>query len=193
MSTLRLPNIARRDDGFTLTEMLVASALFSLVILVAGGIFLGQFRAQQQVTAVTSTTTDAQLAGTTIDTGIRNSSGFDLTPSGSDQLLVARVAGGGTTLQWTCKAWYYSASADTIRTTSTTPGTPVAIPTASQLSTWTLLVDGVQPRTGSTIFSESGATLSVDFNATTGEDYRPVAISFSSSPLAGVTENTTCY
>ena len=182
-----------RDDGFTLTEMLVASALFSLVILVAGGIFLGQFRAQQQVSAVTSTTTDAQLAGTTIDTGIRNSSGFELTAAGSDQMLVARVAGTGTTLQWTCRAWYYSSSAGTIRTTSTTPGTPVAVPTASQLATWTLLVDGVLPRTGATIFSANGATVAVAFNATTGDDYRPVAISFSSSPLAGVTENTTCY
>ncbi|MES1169488.1 MAG: type II secretion system protein, partial [Leifsonia sp.] len=136
MNIARRLNRARRDDGFTLTEMIVASALFSMVILVAGGIFLGQFRAQQQVSAVTSTTTNAQLAGSTIDDGIRNSSGFKLTASGADQLLVARVAGSGTTLQWTCRAWYYSASAQTIRTTSTTPGTPVAVPTAAQLATW---------------------------------------------------------
>jgi prepilin-type N-terminal cleavage/methylation domain-containing protein len=193
MTIARRPERARRDDGFTLTEMLVASALFSLVILVAGGIFLGQFRAQQQVSAITSTTTDAQLAGTTIDNGIRNSSGFKLTAAGSDQMLVARVAGGGATLQWTCQAFYYSSSAHTIRTTTATPGTPMAVPTASQQSTWTLLVDGVMPRAGTTIFSASGAKLSVSFNATTGEDYRPVAITFSSSPLAGVTENTTCY
>jgi len=183
----------RRDDGFTLPEMIVASALFSLVILVAGGIFLGQFRAQQQVSAVTSTTTNAQLAGSVIDDGIRNSSGFKLTASGSDQLLVARVAGSGTTLQWTCRAWYYSASAHTIRSTSTTPGTPITIPTAAQLAAWTLLVDGVQPRTGTTIFSTSGATVSIAFNATTGSTYKPVAISISTSPLAGVTENSTCY
>jgi len=193
LSRRRVVNAVRRDDGFTLTEMLVASALFSLVILVAGGIFIGQFKAQQQVSAVTSTTTDAQLAGTAIDNGIRNSSGFKLTASGSNQLLVARVAGGGATLQWTCQAWFYSSSSGTIRTTSTTPGTPVAVPTASQLSTWTLLVDGVVPRSGTTIFSTSGSTVTVAFNASTGDDYRPVAISFSSSPLAGVTENSTCY
>jgi len=198
MSTDRLapnarPTATSRDEGFTLTEMLVASALFSLVLLVAGGVFLGQFQAQQQVSAVTSTTTDAQLAGTTIDDGIRNSSGFELTATGSDQMVVARVAGGGTTLAWTCQAWYYSAVAGTIRSTSTTPGTPVAVPTSSQLSTWALLVDGVVPRTGSTIFGVGGDTLTVAFNVTTGESYRPVAISFSSSPLAGVTETTSCY
>jgi prepilin-type N-terminal cleavage/methylation domain-containing protein len=190
---MTLARTAKRDDGFTLTEMLVASALFSMVVLVAAGIFIGQTRAQQQVSAVTSNTTDAQLAGTVIDTGIRNSSGFELTATGADQMLVARVAGSGTTLQWTCQAWYYSASAGTIRTTATTPGTPVAVPTSSQLSTWALLVDGVLPRSGSTIFSVGGDTVTVAFNVTTGQSYQPVAISFSSSPLAGITETTTCY
>lgn len=192
MMAFEAPDL-RRDDGFTLPELIASSALFALVILVAGGIFLGQFAAQQQVSAVTSTTTDAQLAGHTIDDGIRNSSGFELTTLGSDQMLVARVAGGASTLQWTCMAWYYSATADTIRSTMQTPGTPVAVPTSAQLASWTLLVDGVQPRAGNTIFSAAGDTVTVSFNADTGDDYRPVAIELSSSPLAGVTENATCY
>lgn len=183
----------RRDNGFTLSELIVSSALFSLVILVAGSILLGQVSAQQQVSAVTSATTEAQLASSTIDGGIRNSSGFELTAVGSDQLLVARVAGGGATLQWVCRAWYYSADADTIRMTSTTPGTPVAAPTVAQLATWTLLADGITPTTGTTIFSASGDLLTVSFRAKTDDDNRPVAIELSSAPLAGVTESTTCY
>lgn len=183
----------RGDDGFTLTELIASTALFALVTLVAGSIFIGQFSAQQQVSAITTTTTDAQLAGTTIDAGIRNSSGFELTAAGSDQFLVARVAEGGSTLQWVCRAWYYSASAGTIRMTSSTPGTPVAAPTASQLETWTLLADGIAPATGTTIFAASGDLLTVSFRAETDEDNRPVAIELSSVPLAGVTENTTCY
>lgn len=185
--------VLRRDHGFTFTEMLVASALFSLVILVAGGIFLGQFRAQQQVTAVTGATTDAQIAANTIDEGIRNSSAFRVVPVGSDQLLVARVAGSATTLQWSCHAWYYSASEGTIRSSVRTPASAVAVPTAGDLASWTLLVDGVRPRGGSAVvFSESGATLSVAFDAATGDGYQPVAISFSSSPLAGVSEIAPC-
>lgn len=183
----------RRDDGFTLTELIASSALFSMVTLIAVSIFLGQFSAQQQVSAITTTTTDAQLASTTIDAGIRNSSGFELTAAGSDQLLVARVAEAGATLQWMCRAWYYSASADTIRMTSATPGTPVAAPTAAQLETWTLLADGVTPTSGTTIFSASGDLLTVSFQAETDDDNRPVAIELSSAPMAGVTENTTCY
>ena len=170
-----------------------SSVLFSLVTLTAVSIFLGQFSAQQQVSAITTATTDAQLAGTTIDTGIRNSSGFELTAVSADQLLVARVAGGGATLQWVCRAWYYSAADDTIRMTSTTPGTPVAAPTSSQLETWTLLADGVTPTSGTTIFSASGDLLTVSFRAETDDDNKPVAIELSSAPLAGVTENTTCY
>jgi len=102
----------RADAGFTLIEMLVACALFSLVILVAGGIMMGQFSAQGQVSAVTSTTTDAQLAGNSIDAGIRNSSGFKLSAVGADQFLVARVAGAGAALVRHCTAWYYSAAAE---------------------------------------------------------------------------------
>lgn len=192
MTGIRMLARLRDDRGFTLMEMLVASALFALVIFVAGGIFIGQTNAQRQVSAITSTTSSAQLAGSAIDSGIRNASGFKLTASGSDQLLVARVAGGGSTLQWTCQAWYYSASAHTISTHASTPGTPVTVPTAAQLTTWTLLVSGVSARSGSTIFTAAGATLSVSFNATPANN-RAVAIAFSSSPLAGVTESTTCY
>ena len=182
-----------RDDGFTLTELIASSVLFSLVTLVSVSIFLGQFSAQQQVSAITTATTDAQLAGTTIDTGIRNSSGFELTTVGGDQLLVARVAGGGATLEWVCRAWYYSASDDTVHMTSRTPGTPVAAPTTAQLASWILLADGVTPTSGATIFSASGDLLTVSFRAKTDDDNKPVAIELSSAPLAGVTETTTCY
>jgi prepilin-type N-terminal cleavage/methylation domain len=189
--TALLRRLRRDEAGFTLTELLVASALFALVVLVAGSIFLGLFSAQRQVTAITSTTTDAQLAGTAIDAGVRNSSGFKLTTVGADQLLVARVAGSGATVQWTCRAWYYSSSARTIRMHDSAAA--VAAPTATQLASWTLLVDGVKPATGPTIFSAAGATLTVRFRADTDDTNRPVAIEFSSAPLAGVTENSTCY
>jgi len=184
----------RRDAGFTLTEMIVGSALFAMVVLVAGSILVGMFSAQRQVGAITSTTTDAQLAGTVIDTGIRNSSGFKLTPVSDDQFLVARVAGTGASLQWECRAWYYSAATSTIRASSAVPGAPMATPTAAQLTSWSLLADGVRPRPGATaVFTAAGSTVTVSFDATTTDADRPVAIEFVSSPLAGVTENATCY
>lgn len=183
---------ARRDDGFTLTEMMVASALFSLVAAVAAGILISTILTGQQVATVAATTSNAQLVGASIDRGILNSTGFEVTDAGADQLLVARVAGGDTTLQWTCHAWYYSAAGDgSIRTTTTEPGTHPAPPTAAELETWTLLLEGVEPR-GGAVFARSGDTLTVAFDAIV-RDGKPVAIQFATAPLPGVKEDSSCY
>ena len=44
----------RRDDGFTLTEMIAAAAVFSLVSLALGGVMISVSNAQTQVTTATS-------------------------------------------------------------------------------------------------------------------------------------------
>lgn len=185
----------RRDGGFTFTEMIVSAMLFSLVSLVAGGILVGTLSAQESVSAVTTSTTDGQLAASSIDQGIRNSTGFELLPAdgGADQMLIAHVAGSGATLSWACRAWYFDSAGDgSIRTTSVASGTHISAPTASQLSTWALLADGVVPLTGSTIFSEAGATLSVEFDSlATGNP--PIEIAFATAPLGGVTGDTACF
>jgi len=183
---------ATRDDGFTLVEVIVALALTSLVLTVIGGLFISVTKTQQTVDAVTSSTTSGQQAATTITDRVRNGSGFLLTNSGADQLVVARSAGTGSALTWTCYGWYYSASGKSIRMATTSPGTKITVPSAAQLAGWTLLVSGVSPRSGSQVFTSSGTQLSLAFNAQSG-GHPPVAIQTSASPLTGTTEDHSCF
>lgn len=181
---------ARRDDGFTLIELLAASLIFALVFTVIGGIFLSLVRTQEQVSSTTSTTNYGQLLATSLDHGIRNAAGVRLTAVGGDQMLVARTATTSSTLTWNCVAWYYSASGDgSVRTY--TSSTAISAPTAAQLSGWTLLLDGVAPRTGSTIFTTAGAGIAVSYDAL-AEGHNPTAIEFTVSPLTGVSEISPC-
>ncbi len=189
----RLRRLIRDDRGFTLVEMLVSSALFATIITGLIGVILVTTNAQRTVSVVSATTNDAQLVANAIDQRIRNSSEFVVTTSGSTQLLVARVAGSDATLTWRCYGWYYSASdGGVIRMTSTAPGTPITMPSATQAAAWTLLLSGVVPRTGTTVFTAVDNQLSIAFNAT-ADDNLPVAIDFTTVRLTGVSEALTCY
>jgi len=188
-----LRRLRHEDSGFTLTEMIAASAVFALIMTGIVGIILSTTNAQRTVSVVTASTTDAQLVANEIDNRIRNASEFKVTTSGTTQLLVARVAGTGSTITWRCYGWYYSATdGGVIRMTSTATGTKITMPSASQASTWALLLSGVAPRTGTTVFSAVDNQLSVAFNASTGD--RPaVAIDFTTARLTSPTEALTCY
>lgn len=180
---------ADSDEGFTLVELLVATLLFGLVGIVIASIFISTLNVQQTVSGVSTSTNTAQSAASNIDNGIRNASGFSLTATSGDQLLVARVAGAGSSLTWTCRAWYYSSSAGTIRTTSGPVGTKIVAPTSSALAAWTLLTGSVTPRSGSTIFTDvDGVTLAVAFDVTGAG--KKVAMQFSSSRPIGVATTT---
>jgi prepilin-type N-terminal cleavage/methylation domain-containing protein len=186
------PSTESREAGFTMIELLVASLLFVIVFTIVGGIFFSLLRTQQTVNVVTGSANSGQLAANSIENGIRNSSDFQLSAVGSDQLIVARTAGSGTTLTWGCTAWYYSAAGSgEIRSTRTT-GAAIDAPTSAELADWTLVLEGVEPHTGSTIFTVSGPQLTVSFDASAG-DHSSTAIDFTVIPLTGATGATTCY
>lgn len=191
MSAAHAPTESR-EGGFTMIELLVASLLFVIVFTIVGGIFFSLLRTQQTVNVLTGSANSGQLAANSIEGGIRNSSDFQLTAVGTDQLIVARTAGSGTTLTWACTAWYYSAAGEgEIRSTRTT-GAAIDAPTSAELADWTLVLEGVEPRTGSTIFTASGPQLAVSFDATAG-DHSSTAIDFTVIPLTGATGATTCF
>ena len=94
------------ERGFTLVELLIYSMLMVVVLAIVGGMIVSFTSTSKTVGSITQVSTSGQLAAQSVERGIRNASDFRLTtPTGTDQLLIARTAGGGTDLTWKCAAW----------------------------------------------------------------------------------------
>ncbi len=181
------------DDGFTLVELMVASMLMVIVMAAVGGLLVSLITTPQAVTSRENASGSAQAAEQSIQVGIRNSSDFRLTsPSGADQLLVARTAQAGASIVWVCSAWYYSATDDTLRFTTSTSAIPAA-PTSADLASWTTLDTSVTPSTGNVIFTSSGEEVGVAFNGAAVGQTVPQNITTSVVSRAGSTGSPVCY
>jgi Tfp pilus assembly protein PilW len=183
----------RADSGLTLVELLVSTLLVALVLTVVGGIFISVTSVQRTVGSLTSTTTAAQAAASAIEQGVRNASEISLTtPTGTDQLLVVRTANQTGTLTWTCRAWYYSATSGQIRSTATNNGTHITAPNSTALAAWPLLVSGVTPHSGTTVFTAAGDSVTIDYDVavTTGPAVRIQTTALKRTGVVGV---GTCF
>lgn len=181
------------QSGFTLMELLVAASLLGLTITLVGTLMVSLVTTERTVTGVTAGTTNAQLAATSIDARISQSSSFQVTDVGADQMLVARVAGGAAALDWQCFAWYYSSAGEgSIRTVSAPDGSTIALPDATALDSWSSLITGVSPPAGGTVFTANGPQLSITFDVAAGTS-PPVAIRLTTIRLSGVAEEATCF
>ena len=160
--------LLRADAGFTLVELLVYSALLTMVLSVVAGLMISALTTHTTVRTAFDAATDAQLAADSIESGVRNSTAFALSaPNGTDQLLRVRVPRGATgSITWVCAAWYYSASGDALRYRESTGA--IAAPTPTALANWTLLASEVQPVSGSTVFTATGDRLTLAFTADAG-------------------------
>jgi len=184
------------EDGFTLVELVVATAVLSVILLAIGGLLFGTTITQRSVSAVSQSTSSAQTAADAIRTQVRNASEFRLFPVGAaDQLLVARVAGTGSTATYTCVGWYYAAVEHELRTRSWGVNGSTAIPTSSAVaSTWALLLDGVSPRSGSAVFQPpSGGTIEVAYEVETDDRNEPTALQFTAALAGQQGGGSTCW
>lgn len=179
------------ESGFTLVELLIYSLLTVLVLAIVGGILISGMTAERLVRGVTEATSLGQIAANSVEQGVRNAAGFQLSaPNEDDQLLLARSAGSGSVITWTCEAWYYSGIERTIRTFSSP--SKIDIPNSNQLKTWRLLADGVSPYEGEQIFTNLGKRLALQFRVDAG-DHSPVKIESSVLSRAGALETAPCF
>lgn len=183
----------RNDGGLTLVELMVTCVLTLIVMAAASGLLISLIRTPQAVTQRVDASGSAQVAANSIVSGIRNSSDFRLTsPQGTDQLLVARTAESGSTIVWVCSAWYYSATDQSIRFTTSSTTIPAA-PTSTDLTAWTVLDTSVTPTSGTSIFTVWGEEVGLAFNGAVTGQQLPQSITTSAFSRAGSTGSPQCY
>lgn len=179
------------DAGFTLIELIAAVAIFSVIFVVIGSIFMSLVRTHATVRDSTEAASAAQITVTTIEVGIRNSINFSLTNIGADQFLVARTASSGATLEWRCQAWYYNAADDTIRFL-TTDGVAIDVPTVTEAAGWLILAEGITPRNPATVFTKGGGELVLSFDSSI-DGAPPVALESTIIPALNDPTETSCF
>jgi len=182
---------SKSEQGFTLVELIVYSALMLIVVALVAGFFMSGLTTTNRVQAVTSASRSGQVVADSIEMNIRNATDFHLSaPVGTDQFLVARTAQRGPVLTWSCVAWYYSVANGSIYFTQS--DLAILRPTAADLLTWVLVDDSVAPLSGSAIFTATGQQLTVNFKSLAG-DHPPIRISSSATSRAGASGNLTCF
>jgi prepilin-type N-terminal cleavage/methylation domain-containing protein len=183
---------ARADDGLTLIELLITVALFTMVLAVTGTILVSSLKVQSSVDSLGTASNGAQLVARSLQRGIGNASAFKAeAPTVDGQLLRARVAvpQASGLPSWKCVAWYYSTTAKTVRTTSSTAGL-VPAPTATTLASWTLLATRARVATGATqVFTGAGNQLQLRLALGAGSTASSVLVS--TTIAAGPESDTT--
>jgi prepilin-type N-terminal cleavage/methylation domain-containing protein len=186
----RLLRRLREDAGFTMIELIVVCALLGAVMAAVGGMYISTLKAERQVSGDTTAANDAQLAARAIDDAMRNGSSFYVT-DGFDggQLLVVRTAGAGSSVDWSCAAWYYSPeNGGEIRTEVQPDGSNIGLPGNTELPGWTLLVSGLT--SSGAVFTAVDDVLQVAFETVDSEGRTTTTIAFASSLSPAEAEET---
>jgi prepilin-type N-terminal cleavage/methylation domain-containing protein len=186
----RLLRRIRDDAGFTMIELIVVVALLGAVMAAVGGMYLSTLKAERQVSGDTSAANNAQLAARAIDDAMRNGSSFYVT-DGFDggQLLVVRTAGAGSSVDWSCAAWYYSPeNGGEIRTDVQPDGSNIGLPGNTELPGWTLLVSGLT--SSGAVFTQLDDVLQVAFETVDSAGRTTTTIAFASSLSPAEAEET---
>ncbi len=174
-----MPRLALRDDrGFSLVELLIASALFGVVITIVASVVISAINADRAVRDVTGSTTDGQLAVNVIEQTVRNSTAIQVAPvSGGESVTVLlRTTAGGAAR---CHAFFYDDTLGQILQRSSTTAITAPTPGAAG-SEWTVVSAGIEPIIGSggtpePVFAAQGAR-GVALNFTVDGDAGPASL-----------------
>jgi Tfp pilus assembly protein PilV len=189
----RFLRIQSRDSGFTLPEVIMYGLLLGIVLGVVASMMVSGQTAERTIRNVFDASTDGQLLADSLETGVRNASGYKVTaPTESTQLLSARVAQGDTSIVWNCVSWYYSPDVDGGSVWYKSSPTAINEPSSSTLPTWTRLVSGVKPASGTKIFEIAGSQLTFSYKVD-ADGNPPATISSSATSRAQVWSTAPCF
>jgi len=184
----------KNDRGMGLIELIVYSALTVVVLSVVGGILITILTVQRNVVNGATTAEQAQLIAETVESGVRNATAIQIENfSSGDQMVTARSAKTGSTITWSCLAWYFTANSvhgGNIRYLRS--NSAIVTPNSSELSNWTLLGEGVSPVSSTPVFSLAGTSLSLQFSEQVESD-PAVTINSTSYVRGGPWKSDPCF
>ena len=139
------------EDGFTLVELLIYTLLLAVVLAIVGGFMINSIKSSNTVRTTSEASTEGQQIAGSLQAGIQNATAVTGTDySDGSALVIARVATRGTSLNWACEAWYYSAEDKAVYTKTSYPAAAITVPSGGPKGSWQLLGDGVVPVLGGT-------------------------------------------
>lgn len=158
-----------RDQGFTLVELLVYMFLSVVVLTIISTILINSLRAENAVRAAAQATDSAQLAAQSLNRGVHNSSAIEVSAPAADAIVVrTRSLDSSSAGAWRCEAW--SVFDGELRMTTSASAIPVPS-LASDVSTWLLLAEGVEPIGAGPMFvlDADGRSLAVAVTVANGD------------------------
>jgi len=183
----------KSERGISMIELIIASMLSVLVLMMVGGMLINSLTSQRRVLDDTQASNTAQLAAMAVTRSVRNASDLRLTePVAGDQLLEVRTASVNADAGvFLCQAWYYSAGQ--LRMSSS--NSPITTPTPVQLATWTLVARGIQQVAGAPVFTLTGRQVDIKIETSVGSG-APILVSttaLSRQPVPTTVEPPTCF
>lgn len=164
-----------RDRGFTLVEMLIASGLSIIVLVIAGGILVSGLRTQEIARSVTDAANTAQQIVRSVQAGVKNASAITVISNavtGTQLLLVRTIGSDPNSTAASCQAWYYTpTNGGAVYTKKTTPASAITLPAGGPQGVWTIIGTGVSPAdpaTGKVFNAPSGGRVELRFDVAAG-------------------------
>ncbi|WP_158252503.1 hypothetical protein [Cryobacterium sp. Y57] len=172
-------------------ELLVYMSFTVVVLTIIGGMLISSVGTERDVRSTTEATNLGQLISRSVQSGVRNASQVSLQSLDDTQFLVARTAGGATSVVWSCQAWFYTpADGGSLYTKRTSPASLITAPGSGDLANWIKLGDGVST-TGAAVFGGVNDRITVALTLDAGAQ-KPVVVNTTVKPRTLATIGEPC-
>lgn len=153
-----------RDQGFTLVELIVYSAILIIVMGIAASVLIRITTAQRDAIAIAEANNLAQLTFKELEADLRNASVAEIADGGQLLVMQTRVATDADTYNWRCVGFYLSDTTGELRknVSSTGTATLAALDAAESGSAETSTRNWSVVRDGFTVGNSSRAFGTVD-------------------------------
>jgi len=171
---------ARAEDGVTLVEMLVYTALLMGVMAIVGTVLVQTMWVQHHIVGLNDASTATQTQLEAIELGVRNAADVRVLDGGNLLLVKRRSTGTGSAENAVCAGWYYDAARGTLHAASNAatgvPRTAAASADPTAARSWPVYLEGARRIGASPVFSHDAArgVVHISIEVATTRDRAPV-------------------